>query len=201
MDAINNEVYWAVPWLAAVAIGPAAYTTGVAEPLVKDKSMSETSELNRTKELEAPFLKSIAEHHGIIHKICRAYCNNRADQEDLYQEIVYQLWKFYPSFKGDSQFSTWMYSVALRSAILPYRRSRVRIEFPDGVPDRPAPIQDGGVDDRLFKVFHRLSITDRGVLVLTMEGFTVKEIGAILGLMQSAVNMRMSRIRGVVAKY
>src|SRR6266850_5751553 len=133
-------------WLAAAAIGPAASITGVAELLVKDKSMSETSDLKHTRELEAPFLKSIAEHHGIVHKICRAYCNNRADEEDLYQEIVYQLWKFYPSFKGDSQFSTWMYSVALRSAILPFRRSRVRIEFPDAVPDRPSDsIQDDGI--------------------------------------------------------
>jgi RNA polymerase sigma-70 factor (ECF subfamily) len=200
MDTINNDVYWVVPWLAATATGPAT-SLGLANPFIHDKSMSETSDLKHTKDLETPFLKSIAEHHGIIHKICRAYCNNRADHEDLYQEIVYQLWKFYPSFKGDSQFSTWMYAVALRSAILPFRRKRVRIELHDVLPDRLSDTrQDSGIDDRLFKLFHRLENIDRAVLVLMMEGFAGKEIGAVLGLTQKAVTVRMSRIRDKVEK-
>jgi RNA polymerase sigma-70 factor (ECF subfamily) len=66
---------------------------------------------------DKPFLELIHRHQSILHKICFAYCHNRSAREDLQQEIVLQLWKSYPSFKGNSLFSTWMYRVALNTAI------------------------------------------------------------------------------------
>ena len=63
------------------------------------------------------FIQDIKENEGIIYKITRIYSNNTEDQKDLYQEIVYQLWKSYSSFKGNSKISTWMYSIALNTAI------------------------------------------------------------------------------------
>ncbi len=58
------------------------------------------------------FIKSINKHQNIIYKICRLYRNSPEDQEDLFQEIVYQLWKSYPKFKGESKISTWLYRIA-----------------------------------------------------------------------------------------
>ena len=66
---------------------------------------------------QSQFLALIAEHQGIIIKICRLYRNSKEDQEDLFQEIVFQLWKSAPSFEGRSKFSTWMYRIALSTAI------------------------------------------------------------------------------------
>jgi RNA polymerase sigma factor (sigma-70 family) len=66
---------------------------------------------------EAPFLQLIDQHQGIIHKICRLYRDSPEDREDLFQDIVFQLWKNAPAFEGRSKFSTWMYRVALSAAI------------------------------------------------------------------------------------
>lgn len=204
MEEITNEVYRVpdlVPLFLAAVAGAAASLKGQVKPFHHNKPMSETSDLKSTKEKEAAFLKIIDENHRIIHKICRAYSNTRADEEDLYQEIVYQLWKAYPTFKGNSKISTWMFSVALRSAILPFRRSRrPRIEYRETLPDRPSG-EDGvheGADDRLFSLFHRLGNLERAVLVLMMEGFNHKEIGAALGLGEEALTRRMSRVRKAI---
>src|SRR6185295_1909259 len=133
-------------------------------------------------EMEASFLKIIDENQGILQKITFAYSNTRADREDLYQEIVYQLWKSYLTFKGSSKISTWMYSVALRSAILPFRRMKSTVEFRETLPDHPSVEKHEGMDDRLHILFHKLGNFERAVLVLMMEGFSQKEIGAVLGL-------------------
>ncbi len=63
------------------------------------------------------FLEQIHRHQSIIHKICFVYCKNRAGREDLQQEIILQLWKSFPSFQKNAAFSTWMYRVALNTAI------------------------------------------------------------------------------------
>ena len=63
------------------------------------------------------FVIDIQKNEGLIYKIARLYSNTTEDQKDLFQEIVYQLWKSYPSFKGDSKISTWMYRIALNTAI------------------------------------------------------------------------------------
>ena len=92
-----------------------------------------------------------------------------------------------------------MYTVALRTAILPFRRSRVKIELHEVLPDRPAdePVTMGD-QDRLFKLFHRLGNFDRAILALMMEGYTRKEIGSVLGLREEAVTMRMSRVKKMI---
>ena len=156
------------------------------------------SDLKRMKELEASFLNAIDEHHKIISTICFTWCRQRADQEDLYQEIVVQLWKAFPSFKGNSKLSTWIYGVAIRSAMLPYRTSQVKIELRDELPDRPSEERpEEGLDDRLLGIFQGLPIIDRAILLMTMEDFDRKEIAAALSLTEYAVSSRLKRIRDV----
>jgi RNA polymerase sigma-70 factor (ECF subfamily) len=64
------------------------------------------------------FLEKIDHHQGIIHKITFIYANNPEDRKDLFQDIVYQLWKAYPTFEKRAAFSTWIYKVALNTALL-----------------------------------------------------------------------------------
>lgn len=66
---------------------------------------------------EAAFLKLVNQHKGILYKASRIYADSMEDREDLQQEILIQLWKSYQNFKGNSEFSTWMYRVAINTAI------------------------------------------------------------------------------------
>jgi RNA polymerase sigma factor (sigma-70 family) len=70
------------------------------------------------------FIKLIKQHEGIIFKITSVYTENKDDQQDLYQDIVYQLWKYFDSFRNESKFSTWMYRVALNTAITRLKREK-----------------------------------------------------------------------------
>ena len=140
MDEIINVAFWVV----AAVVGPVAYMARQSNASVHGRPMNKTSDLKSTREKEASFLTALDEHHRIIDKICRAYGNTRADQEDLYQEIVYQLWRAYPSFDGKAKFTTWMYKVALRSAIMPFRRKWLQIEYVDVLPDHPSD-EKGGI--------------------------------------------------------
>ena len=73
-----------------------------------------------TQELEKQFVNLLDENQNIIHKVCRVYTNNSHAHKDLFQEVTIQLWKAYPKFRGDAKFSTWMYRVALNTAITLY---------------------------------------------------------------------------------
>ena len=76
------------------------------------------------KNIEKKFSEKVFESQGIIHKVCRMYCDDDTHRKDLFQEIILQLWKSYPSFKGESKFSTWMYRVALNVGIQDFRKEK-----------------------------------------------------------------------------
>ena len=76
------------------------------------------------KETETTFLTLINQHKAIIHKVSKMYMNDAEMHRDLFQEIVMQLWKAYPSFKGNSKFSTWMYRVALNTALVYFKKGQ-----------------------------------------------------------------------------
>ena len=69
------------------------------------------------KTLESEFLEKIESHKGMIFKISKMYVDGKEDREDLFQEIIYQLWKSYQNFEGKSQFSTWLYRVSINTAL------------------------------------------------------------------------------------
>ena len=158
--------------------------------------METASELRDKREKEAPFLKAVDDNLGIIIKICRAYSNTREDEEDLLQEILSQLWKAWPSFQGTAKVSTWMHTIAARTAILPFRREKVEIELREVLPDQVAsePAETNEVE-RLFNLFRRLGNYERAILALVLEGYTKKEIASILKLREGAVAMRISRMK------
>lgn len=73
-------------------------------------------------DLQKEFLKQMNENQRIVHKICKIYTDNPEDHEDLFQEIVIQLWKAYPQFRGDAKFSTWMYKIGLNTALALFKK-------------------------------------------------------------------------------
>ena len=76
--------------------------------------------------MEKEFLEIIRINQGIIHKVCNIYCDVEDDRNDLFQEIVVQLWKSFPSFRYESKFTTWMYRVALNTAITIFKKDKRR---------------------------------------------------------------------------
>ena len=95
---------------------------------------------------EQKFISLINEHQGLIHKVCIMYENDREVRNDLFQEIVLQLWKSFSSFRGESKISTWMYRIALNTAISGYRK-QTRLLKTEDLREMHLNISDAGSDD------------------------------------------------------
>jgi RNA polymerase sigma-70 factor (ECF subfamily) len=148
------------------------------------------------------FLNRIEEHKLIIYKICNSYCKNRYDRADLAQEISYQLWKSYNHFNGSVKFSTWMYRVALNVAITFYRKTKtgeaiIQLAEPD------TEIEDKKNDtaelekniNTLQQFINELKELDKALMILYLEEKSYNEIAEILGITETNVATRISRIK------
>lgn len=148
--------------------------------------------------MEKEFLKSIHDYQKIIYKICRMYRDNREDQEDLFQEIVYQLWKSYSSFKGESKISSWIYRIALNTAIAIYRKPKLPINYVDRIPEQIHTGMEQQVsenEERLFDALRTLNDTEKAIISLFLDDFTYQEIAAITGITESNTGVRLNRIK------
>lgn len=148
--------------------------------------------------MEKEFLKVIHDYQKIIYKICRVYRDSREDQEDLFQEIVYQLWKSYPSFKGESKISSWIYRIALNTAIAIYRKSKILIDYYQEFPEHIQPSDEKTIsenEERLFWALRKLDDSEKAVISLYLEDFNYQEIAEITGLSESNIGVRLNRIK------
>lgn len=146
------------------------------------------------------FVQNIKENEGIIYKVTRIYSNNREDQKDLYQEIVYQLWKSYESFKGQSKISTWMYRIALNTSITHLKKEKRKdnqVPIDTALLNRMEQI-DTLVEERitlLYAHIKKLSIIEKGIILLHLEGKNYDEIATITGFTPTNVGTRLARIK------
>ena len=148
------------------------------------------------------FLQLIQANKGIIYKICKSYCHNKTDHEDLAQEIIYQLWKSGKSFDNSFRFSTWMYRVALNTAISFYRkekRTNAIISFPEEKPElEDETTVTNEMDERIKQLqqfIDRLRELDKALMLLYLETKKYSEIAEILGITETNVATRISRIK------
>ncbi|WP_420386346.1 RNA polymerase sigma factor [Roseivirga sp.] len=150
--------------------------------------------------LEKDFLALLRTHEGLIHKVTRIYTDTTADKEDLYQEIIYQWWKSFQSFKGDSKISTWLYKVALNTAIVHLKKRKKR-KGTDSINDQvlDIPETDDSVKeeqlDSLTKCIKRLNEIDRTIILCYLDGKSHEEISLIVGLGKSNIGTRIGRIK------
>ena len=142
----------------------------------------------------------IKDHEGIIFKITTLYTHNKQDQKDLYQDIVYQLWKSFDSFRMESKISTWMYRVAMNTAITHIKnekRTGKSVSIEKVVLDE-IETDDQALEDRIKKMYvhiNRLSVLEKGLILLLLEGKKYDEIAEITGLSTTNVGTRISRIK------
>ncbi len=149
--------------------------------------------------INGPFLQLINENMGIAHKVCRVYFPDATDQEDVLQEMMYQLWRSYPHFDGRSKFSTWMYSVCLNTA-LTYRRKHRKTKIESlstghlQIPEQPSENKQEAIT-LLFDAIATLSPVNKAIVLLYLENMRYEEIAAIVGLSTSNVSVRLVRIK------
>ena len=151
------------------------------------------------KDIEKEFARLINDHQALIHKVCRIYAYSVADRQDLFQEIVINLWKAYPKFKGLSQFSTWMYRVAINTSITILRRQKDFITSfePDQLPSEITEENDAGEEQwhELNQAITQLNEIEKSIVMLYMEDCSYEEMEDILGITQGNLRVKMSRIK------
>lgn len=151
--------------------------------------------------MEKEFLHIIAENQGIIHKVCSIYCDLEEDRRDLFQEILAQLWKSYPSFRNESKFSTWMYRVALNTAITSFKKEKRQPDKTTRLHDNfqlAEELYDSRAEDQirmLNKAIARLTGIEKSIILLFLEDKKYEEIAEITGITQNYVRVKMNRIR------
>lgn len=153
------------------------------------------------KDLEAEFLSDFEKNQNIAHKICRIYTTDQDAHNDLFQEIAIQLWKNYSKFRGEAKFSTWMYRVALNTAISLYRRS-IRTMTTDDFSDVAYKISSTEYDDTeekqlaaLYQAIHQLNDIDKALIFLYLEDKPFSEIAETLGISNVNARVKMNRAK------
>lgn len=146
------------------------------------------------------FTTLIKEHEGILFKLSNAYGDSAEERQDLYQEMVYQLWKSFDSFKGSSGWATWMYRVCLNTAIRQLKLKNRRPAEQKLIPELHRIIEenDAIMDERskfLYAQIRKLSEINRAIILLFLDGKPYEEIAQITGLSASNVGTRLNRIK------
>ena len=150
---------------------------------------------------KSEFITVIKTHEGIIFKVAAFYIRDADDRQDLYQEIVYQLWKSFDSFKGQSKLSTWIYRVALNTAIYALQKSKRRITTSVldqeiiQVPDDEYSMETEERIQSLYKLIRQLNLVEKGIVLLYLEGKSYQEIAEITGISASNVGTKLSRVK------
>lgn len=141
----------------------------------------------------------LRDHKGILFKIVRANAFTPDDQDDLFQEICLQLWRSIPDFRGESKPSTWIYRVALFAASTWVRTEKRRPSTRPLADIEHTLRMTGQVTDErlnwLYEQIGRLEPIDRSVALLMLEGFSYREIAALLGISESNVGVKIHRIK------
>lgn len=153
------------------------------------------------KELEHQFVTELQDNQNIVHKVCTLYTNDRDSHNDLFQEITIQLWKAYPKFRGEAKFSTWMYRVALNTAITLYRKSKRRIDTQDYesvIYKIKADEYDETEEQQLklmYKAVRQLGDIDKALVFMYLEDKNYMEISETLGITEVNARVKMNRIK------
>jgi RNA polymerase sigma factor (sigma-70 family) len=152
------------------------------------------------KEKEQEFLTRIENHKGILYKVSKMYMDNPDDQQDLFQEIICQLWKSYDSFKNASQFSTWMYRVAVNTAIVFLKKEKKKVDKYEIASENikedesDSDIKESQIE-HFYKAVQKLEKIDKAVIFYQLEGFSHKEIGENLGISEGNARVKLNRAK------
>jgi RNA polymerase sigma-70 factor (ECF subfamily) len=145
----------------------------------------------------------LAAHQAVLFKVARAYGSTHADREDLFQEIALQVWHSVDAFRGDAAVSTWMYRIALNTALAWNRKERKhRLGRQDFATSTALLVAPPTHDPQLEWIYERIAELDevnRSLALLLLDGFSYREMSHILGLSESNVGVKISRVKAALA--
>ncbi len=155
---------------------------------------------------EQQFIELVSDNQGLIHKVCSMYYDREEDRRDLFQEVVLQLWRAYDSFKGQSKISTWMYRIALNTAISGFRKEKRRPkgeEISHLTQSLPLVGPDPDWEEKrkfLYQAISQLSEIEKAIVMLHLEDHSYDEIGEIVGITRNYVGVKLNRIKDKLRK-
>lgn len=146
-------------------------------------------------DLEKEFLDMIHQNKGIVYKVISFYVDEYSSWEDLYQDVVLNLWKSFPSFRGDSLLSTWIYRIALNTCVSFLRKDKKRPMHIELSADIKEYYEENEDLNELYKLIGQLGKLDRALILLYLEDRPYKEIGEIMGITPTNVSTKINRIK------
>lgn len=143
------------------------------------------------------FEELIGQYKSLIYKFCYMYANDLDTPADLFQEVVINLWKGYPRFRGDSSIQTWIYRIALNTCVTFLRKSGSRPPTTALTDDLPvyAELPDTDRIKELYQMINRLNAIEKAIILLYLEERPYEEIALITGLTKNNVGVRLTRIK------
>ncbi|TAF67490.1 MAG: sigma-70 family RNA polymerase sigma factor [Cytophagales bacterium] len=150
---------------------------------------------------EKEFVSLITENQAIIYKIVNLYTHTESDREDLFQEVVYQLWKSYPTFKHQSKFTTWMYRVALNTALTDFKKfqkQKNKQDINERILQLPEYTQHKEIEEQiqmLYKAINQLTDIEKAIMTLYLDEYNYQEISQIVGITETNVGVKINRIK------
>lgn len=162
---------------------------------VTTNKKTQDERMKEEREGEARFLEMIKQNEGIIFKVASFYTDDEHPIGDLYQEVVLNLWKSYPSFRGESKYSTWIYRIALNTCISFFRRSKKYVTYVDISMDIPEPADNKDELQELYRLINKLGKIERALVLLYLDDKPYKEIAEITGLTVTNVATKLNRIK------
>jgi RNA polymerase sigma-70 factor (ECF subfamily) len=155
--------------------------------------------------LDDKFIQEINQNLGIAHKVCNVYFSASEEREDVLQEMMYQLWRSYPSFQQQSKFSTWMYRVCLNTALTYLRKNKRNRNEAIAPKHHQIPDQGGSGPDEniktLYEAISLLSPINKAIILLYLEDMSYEEIADVTSLSKSNVSVRLVRIKKELENY
>jgi len=150
--------------------------------------------------MEKELIEILNNHKGLIYKVCNLYCSDREDRKDLFQEIVLQVWKSLGSFRRESSLSTWMYRIALNTAITHFKKEQRTLNQQLSLQNFDIPVldDDEGKEEQLkllFSAIQDLDKIDKSIILLYLDEKSYEEISEITGLSKSNVGVKLNRIK------
>ena len=152
------------------------------------------------KSNQKEFLKILSAYQGIIHKVNQIYFKSKIDKEDNFQEVVYQLWRSFPSLQNKEKPASWIYAVAINTSISKIRQDS-RIEFcdaSDSALDMEAATPNEQQEQnenyqRLINALYKLNEIDKSIMLLYMEDYSYEEIAEIVGMRIHRLKSRLQK--------
>ena len=156
------------------------------------------------EEQEATFRRWLDDHLGLMLKVVRTCAATPEDQEDLFQDVLLQLWSSVPAFRGEAKETTWIYRVALNTALAWQRQETKRrtrqtplLAFKElpGTGDNAGQIEQEEIVARLYAAIQQLPRVDAALVLLYLDDLSYREMAEVLGISESNVGVKLNRAR------